>query len=297
MVMNRHTMNKYILFAAVAIASVVVAACEKSVLHEGENGDGNVTLHFSAYQQESFTRSSSALTDQCEKLSVTIFKADGSKAKSITQRCDAVDFGTVNVTLTSGSYRIVAIAHNGLGTATISSPEKVTFTNNKVTDTFAYCGTLDVGDEPLERTLDMTRRVAMIRLTIGGDGLPEWINRLKFYYTGGSSTYNPLTGFGCVQSKQTEYRDCEDDNGQPVRVFEIYTLPHSETDAIKKLTITAISADDDELEEQVFQNIPLERNKITTWTGALFGESGTISSGGITLTLDTGWAGTLSYSF
>lgn len=49
-------------------------------------------------------------------------------------------------------------------------------------------------------------------------------------------------------------------------------------------------------------NIPVTRNKITTWQGTLFGSGtgtggGTSSSGGITITLDTEWDGIITYTF
>lgn len=34
----------------------------------------------------------------------------------------------------------------------------------------------------------------------------EAVAKLKFYYLGGSSTFSPKDGYGCVNSKQTEIR-------------------------------------------------------------------------------------------
>jgi hypothetical protein len=196
----------------------------------------------------------------------------------------------------------VAIAHSSTeGNATITSPEKVTFANNKLTDTFYYYGTLTVDTDPIEETLEMTRCVAMLRLTLT-EPLSDNISRLKFYYTGGSSTFSPATGYGCVNSKQTEYRYTTDDQDMPVSVYELYTMPHEHQDVLK-LTVTALDASGSEVGEVTMENIPVTRNKITTWQGALFsgsgtgGDGGTSSSGGITITLDTEWDGTITYTF
>ena len=215
---------------AVVAAAVTTAfsACEKMTVAptDDDGQDANVTLHFGIYQQQDFagTRSAETLTDQCSKLSVAIFRSDGSKAKSVLQNTDQDDFGTVAVSLAEGTYTVVAVAHNGLGTATVTSPEKVTFTSNKVTDTFVYCGSLTIGGSTTEQTMQMERRVAMVRLTLTDEQLPADVDRLKFYYTGGSSTLNPSTGYGCVQSKQTEYRSCKDGGGETVRTYDLYTL-------------------------------------------------------------------------
>lgn len=285
------------------MVALAFASCEKPVIEndakKGHEPDANVTLRFTAYQQEGFTRSTEALSDQLTRLSVAVFRTDGTKAKSINQNAGDAGFGTVALSLATGSYKIVAVAHNGLGSATITSTEKVTFPSNKTTDTFAYYGTLTVGENPVNETLEMTRRVAMVRLTLTDNQLPGGVTKMKFYYTGGSSTYSPVTGYGCVNSKQTEYRDALASDGSPVRTYEIYTLPHEENDVLK-LTITAQDAAGGDLYAYTMENIPVTRNKITTWTGNLFGGEtggGTVSDGGISLTLDTAWSGTISYTW
>ena len=290
----------------ISILALLAASCEKPIFDDelatakGHESAANVTLHFSPYEQQAFTRAATPLTDQCTRLSVAIFTADGTKAKAITQKQTDAGFGTAALTLQAGTYKIVAIAHSSTeGNATITSPEKVTFANNKLTDTFYYYGTLTVGTDPIEETLEMTRCVAMLRLTLT-DPLPDNITRLKFYYTGGSSTFSPATGYGCVNSKQTEYRYTTDDQDMPVTVYELYTMPHEQQDVLK-LTVTALDASGSEVGEVVMDNIPVTRNKITTWQGTLFSgsgtEGGTSSSGGISITLDTEWDGTITYTF
>lgn len=279
---------------------LMLVACDSPVIEStNKNSDkaSNVFLRFSLYGQEDFTREASALTDQCSRLSVVIFKTDGTKVKSATQKAGDTGFGIVNVALTSGTYKVVAVAHNGDGTATITSPEKVTFPNNKMTDTFSCCEELTVTDDiPLEKEIQMQRVVAMVRLTLTSDP-PDDVQQMKFYYTGGSSTLNPTTGYGCVQSKQAEYRSAVVD-GSRVNIYELYTAPHELNDVLK-LTITALGSDGTALNEWTMEDVPVTRNKITAWTGNLFGGGGgdTPSDGGITLTLDAEWDGTLNYSW
>ena len=284
------------------MAAVMLAACEKPVIDEqadkkGQEQSANVTLRLTTYSQESFTRSTEALTDQCSRLSVAIFRQDGTKVKNVNQSAGSDGYGTIAVSLSEGSYKVVAVAHNSTeGNATISSTEKVTFANNKMTDTFCYCGDLVVGTEPVNKELQMQRVVAMVRLTINGT-IPDNVARFKFYYTGGSSTLNPSTGYGCVNSKQTEYRSTVLD-GSPVKVYELYTAPHELNDVLK-LVITAQDADNSTVNEWTMENIPVTKNKITTWTGSLFSNDGVGPStdGSITITLDTTWGGTVSYTW
>ena len=291
-------MKKVILFG---LAVLMLAACEKPIMEDdiksGHESDANVVLRITAYDQEAATRSAEALTDQCSRLSVAIFRQDGTKVKNVNQTSSDGSFGTVAVSLAEGTYKVVAVAHNSTeGNATISSTEKVTFANNKMTDTFACCASLSVLDgSAVEKELLLQRVVAMVRLTVTGT-IPDEVARLKFYYTGGSSTLNPSTGYGCVQSKQTEYRSVVVD-GSPVNIFEIYTAPHELNDVLK-LVITAQDSDNQTLNEWTMEDISVTRNNITTWSGALFDGGGTGGgTGGIGITLDTEWDGTISYTW
>ena len=295
-------MKKVILFG---LAAVMMAACEKPIMgdaYDVDEGDANVVLRFAPYQQQGFTRAATALTDQCSRLSVAVFDEDDAKVGSTKSfKSTDANFGTVNLSLPEGTYTVVAIAHNSTeGNATITSPTKVTFPSNKMTDTFCYCGELVVDGDGINEELQMQRVVAMMRLTLTDEQIPSDVARLKFYYTGGSSTLNPRTGYGCVNSKQTEYRSVIGDDGQPVKVYEIYTAPHEQND-ILKLTITSQDADNSVISEfSPMENIPVTRNKITTWEGSLFdggNGGGATSEGGVSLTLDTQWDGTINYTW
>lgn len=287
---------------AVAAAAVTVAllGCEKMAVEDGGDGqEANVTLHFSPYHQESFTRTAEPLGEQLSRLSVAVFRSDGTRVGSTKNyKADDRNYGTVSLSLDAGSYTLVAIAHNGLGNATISSATEVKFASNKMTDTFAYCGTLTVGSEAVEQDIQLVRRVAMVRLTMTDTALPDGVQQLKFYYTGGSSTYDPQTGFGSKASRQTEYRDCYDGDGEAVRTYDIYTLPHEQSDVLTKIDVTPIADDGSEMKDDMvtLTNVPVEVNKITTWSGSLLGGGGE-TTGGYVITLDTGWDGTLRYSF
>ena len=282
-------MKKYLLIAL----ALLVAACEKPVFDEDivSMKEANVILHMTQYEQEAFgTRAATDITELCSRLNVAIFDADGTKVKTVAQ-----GYGTVALTLAAGTYQIVVIAHNGEGSATITSTEKVTFPNNKVTDTFYYYGDLIVTSEVQSYDLTLTRAVAMFRLVLTDDEIPSSVAKFKFYYTGGSSTFSPSAGYGCVNSKQTEIRTIADG----VTTFDIFTLPHTEDDVLTKLTVTALDANDNTVKERIFENIPVTRNQITRYTGSFFGSggSGQTSDGTFRLTADPDWDSVNGYTF
>ena len=286
-------MKKY-LFIALAL---LVAACEKPILNEEEveQKEANVILHMTMYEQESFTRAATDITELCSRLNIAIFSMDGTKVKTVAQKEGDASYGTVALTLAAGTYRLVVIAHNCDGSATITSEEKVTFPNNKVTDTFYYYGDLVVTDAKQSYDLTLTRAVAMFRLVLTDEEIPSNVAKMKFYYVGGSSTFSPKDGYGCVNSKQTEVRSVADDG-----IYDIYTLPHTEDDVLTKLTVTALDANDNTVKERLFENVPVTRNQITRYTGSFFGSGGgggSSSDGTFRLTAKPDWDSVNGYMF
>ena len=277
--------------------ALLLAACEKPVIDDEDfvaTKDTNVILHFTQYQQEAFTRSATDITNLCSRLNIAIFDAEGTKVKTVAQKEGDASYGTVALSLAAGTYRLVVIAHNCDGSATITSTEKVTFPNNKVTDTFYYYGDLVVTAEKQSYDLTLTRAVAMFRLVLTDESVPSKVAKLKFYYLGGSSTFSPKAGYGCVNSKQTEIRSVSTDG-----IYEIYTLPHTEEDVLTKLTVTALDANDDVIMERTFENIPITRNQVTRYTGSFFGSGGgnSTNDGTFRLTADPDWDAVNGYTF
>ena len=280
--------------------ALLLVGCEKSIIDEKTGkeipADANVILHFTQYQQEAFTRSATDITELCSRLNIAIFDAEGTKVKTVAQKEGDASYGTVALSLAAGTYRLVVIAHNCDGSATITSTEKVTFPNNKVTDTFYYYGDLVVTAEKQSYDLTLTRAVAMFRLVLTDESIPNNVAKLKFYYLGGSSTFSPKAGYGCVNSKQTEIRPVSTDG-----IYEIYTLPHTEEDVLTKLTVTALDANDNILKERVFENVPVIRNQVTRYTGSFFGSGGggggSSNDGTFHMTADPDWDAVNGYTF
>ena len=287
-----------VLAATMTAVLALASACEKPILDETTGGEmpteANVILRFTQYEQENFTRAATDVTELCSRLNIAIFDGDGTKVNTVAQKEGDTGYGTVALSLAAGTYKLVVMAHNCDGSATITSTEKVTFPNNKVTDTFYYYGDLVVSNEKQTYDLTLTRAVAMFRLVLTDETVPETVAKMKFYYVGGSSTFSPKDGYGCVNSKQTEIRTVATDG-----IYEIYTLPHTEEDVLTKLTVTALDANDNTIKERVFENVPVIRNQVTRYTGSFFGEGGggETGSGDFRMTADPDWDSVNGYTF
>lgn len=267
----------------IAFLAVLLAACEKppveDLMANVSDKSGNVVLKIEA--DNNATRAT-ALSDVCGRLNVAVFDQSGKKVKTVAQVVSDVDFGVVGLSLSPGSYQVVVIGHSCTGSATITSPEKVTFPSNKVTDTFYYCGELTATTEKQEVGINLQRSVAMLRLKL--TGVANDVASLKFYYLGGSSTFSPDAGLGVVNSKQTEVRAFSNDG-----VYEIYTFPHSTQDVLTKVTVTALDAGDNEVSECLIENVPVTVNRITLYEGDFVSGGGSPLS--VNINVNAEWEG------
>lgn len=197
------------------------------------------------------------LEDYCSRLSIAIFDGE-EKVKTLNLKAED-GYDDIGINLDAGKYRMVAIGHNGSGNCTISSPEKVKFYKNKMTDTFFYYGTFNVIDgEDTDDYILLNRAVAQFKVHISDATIPAEAHSIKFYYTGGSSTLDAVTGYGCVQSRQTESFKLQEDK----RDYSVYTFPREENKGLK-MTINILDADAQSIKEYSKEGVPVKRNNIT----------------------------------
>ena len=252
-------------------------------LDDLDEDDGNVFLTFSA----SDTRS--GLGDYFSKLNVMLFNEGGEKAfsKVKTQVMSDEGFGTMSLTLSPGTYTVVAVGHSSTKSATIKSPTDVRFTatdGEKLTDTFACCEKIEVSEDATQHSLLMQRATAMFRLVLTDAEIPATAVRMKFDYTGGSANFNPSTLEGITKSTQSESRIIEGN------VYDIFTFPYYASDGILKVTVTALAADGTVVAQRVFDGVEVTRNMVTTYKGDFF--SGDLpTQEGIGFHVNDDWSG------
>ena len=240
------------------------------------------------------------LEDYCSRLSIAIFDGE-EKVKTLNLKAED-GYEDIGFNLDAGKYRMVAIGHNGSGNCTISSPEKVKFYKNKMTDTFFYYGTFNVRDgEDTDDYILLKRAVAQFKVHITDATIPAEAHSIKFYYTGGSSTLDAVTGYGCVQSRQTESFKLQEGK----RDYSVYTFPREENKGLK-MTINILDADAQSIKEYSKEVVPVKRNNITQTNISI--KDHTISDpdqkedddpgkGGLGFTVNPDWEGEIVVEF
>ena len=218
------------------IFALTLISCEKFALEEsvdtGETSEsnGNVTLQITEAEISHFKR-----------ITYSIFR-NGGKVKNVNQQSPSSTFGT----------------------ATFSSPEKITFYKNKTTDTFCYYESFHVTEDNLRKDITPHRVTGMFVLHIK-DAIPSTAKTIKFYYTGGSSTLNATTGYGCVNSRQTEEREM---NPQQ-KDYRIYTLPHSDAKKLH-IIITVYDQQGNTITKKDLKDVEIKQNNQTICSLNLF---------------------------
>ncbi len=274
-------------FVGIALATTLffVSSCQNSVIEEPEvvvpseskaesktesktkEEPYNVCLAIIGYEDARFGTNTKAdaggLADVCKRVDAQVFDTDGKRVvKKSLIAADGACLDTLKLNLPDGDYWIVIMAHSCTGAPTFTSPDKITFPNNKVTDTlYKYISLKVSGSTVQQQDVVLTRAVAALRMTIPEDR-PYDVSSFKFYYTGGSSTFDATAGYGCVNSRQTEMRYVSSDNEQ--NAYTVYTFPHEEEDHID-INITAYDKDGNTINNVKIINWQVVRNVIKTY--------------------------------
>lgn len=304
----------YVCLASLLLMLVAtLTSCEKFALDDSgtnsHDANANVIIHASVAKNNSTgTRSGEEdeeiegkpLEDYCSRLSIAIFDGE-EKVKTLNLKAED-GYKDIGINLDAGKYRMVAIGHNGSGNCTISSPEKVKFYKNKITDTFFYYGTFNVIDgEDTDDYILLNRAVAQFKVHITDATIPAEAHSIKFYYTGGSSTLDAVTGYGCVQSRQTESFKLQ----EGIRDYSVYTFPREENKGLK-MTINILDADAQSIKEYSKEVVPVKCNNITQSNISI--QDHTISDpdqkedddpgkGGLGFTVNPDWEGEIVVEF
>lgn len=286
-------MKKKVVFFCGLLATLFTN-CENPVITDDEGAEdpqGNLKVSIYQIEQTPFaalTRAEAGIA--CSRLNFVVYDEGGTRVKYVNQTSDMANFGTASFQLPEGDYQVVVLGHSSNGNPKSTDIKKINFSNSQgYTDTFLYYSQVTVTDEPEDLNISLERIVSLCRFEITDD-YPGDVSKLRFYYTGGSGTLDATTGFGSVASKQELFFDVDPDQKQ----FDLYTFLH-DTEGTVHLTVTALDDSDNVLYEREF-DVPMKRNQITWMTGAFFTGGGSGSTG-ITITINTDWAGESRHNF
>lgn len=290
------------------MAVMTLSSCEKMVIDEqtpshGVEADANLIIKvshdsFHPYEDEDAeSRSQVNIADYCTRFNFVLYQ-DGTKVKAITQTKNEAgsDFGQVSLSLASGSYQLLVLAHSSAsGNPVLSHPEEIQFTNAMgYSDTFCYYGTIEVTAEPATHDILLKRATTMVRFNFD-EVFPDDVAVLQINYTGESGVLNATTGYGgTTNSKQEKKLNVSSFAGKHTTyLLPIYTFMRGDTGTLN-ITMTALRADGTTIRERSFQDVPIEHTKVTEFVGEFFEHE---SEASFSFTAETDWevATTIEY--
>ena len=281
----------------VLISLFLFSSCTNTAEEAIEEQKSRVTVDFSTFQVEveDMSRGSDdplTLSDVAKRLSFAVFEKDGSTLVNGTtihqvKSDDVNGFGKIQLELTSGSYQIVAVAHNGSGNVNIQSVESATLPGKTFTDTFVGVYDLNVTTADCSFKMSLNRITSAFYLNLTDDTPPKNARMMEIIlHNGGSApnqlNINPSTGYAednWLQSRTFTMTNIIDDELDLV----YYIGKSSPTAVIVKATAKDLNSN--EIMHRIFTNVPLTPNKKTRATGAFFNSSGSAS-----FTITSDWA-------
>ena len=235
------------------------------------------------------TKGQNGLQDACSVINYAVYNvSDGKLDKQINQKSTDDAFGTLSLKLEEGSYRLVVIAHNGDANATMTDRNKIQFQNNskrRITDTFLYSSEIEVHKDMEPLSLNLDRVVAKIELHLVADSVPPSVVQMEFEIgSGGSSGLNTTNGYGTRSTKYTEKISVAPGD----TLIEVYTFVYEGAESTK-MTVVAKDSNGEEVKKILIENIPVSRNRITRYSGVLFGKESINTQSVVCLNRE--WAG------
>lgn len=288
----------YGVFALMLTAAV--SSCEKMVLADGTGSQnlekGNVIVRVSQFEQTPFeAQTRGEAGDFCTRLCFHIYGDDGVRVKYVNQKQEDDGFGSASFALEEGHYYLVVVGHTAASNPSFSANEKVSISGTNLGDTFWCCEELEVGEEPLEKSLILKRIVSLLRF-IPSDECPATLDHILFSYKGSRGTFSGLTGYGTTNTSQTVKVEASPADGQ----FEFYMIPSALEDTLS-VQVSSYGYDSAggivRLTQKTIDRIPVKRNSITICRGKLFDNQSLERSVFITISVDGEWDENINLTF
>lgn len=271
------------IFAMLAAGALLLAACEKDNGFVEQRTDGDtINLKFTLsgdWQQNAkdLTANGSAMTD------VWVFDyVDNTLVQTVHQDDNtAADFGSPSIDLSFGTHTLYFVASRGLTPTVNTTNHSITWV--KPYDTFHKALTLTVDNSTGSQAVTLERMVGKLKMTINdaiATGTTQFIVTPATWYYGLDYTDGSPTASA---SNQAITISCPSNYvGESGKYLTVFTFSSS---AQWNTNVTLAASDGTTTISSVaINNVPIQRNRSTEYSGNLF-----TNNGSTTLTLNDTW--------
>ncbi len=271
-----------------ATLSFVGCTSEEAMSHSSQVDyqDVNISFFDATLEQMGVARTradDTPLKDCFQRLDVALFSVNDATVKyTATQTSGDESFGTVSMRVPTGDYTLVGVAHKGrleeTPSATIESTENVTFPKSIIGDVAYVTKSLTVNTVSQTAACSMKRAVALFRIKCQ-DAVPDKAKKVNFTFDKNCGfRFNPSTG---LRSNETSVDfsftvNKTEDEEKTDKVFEVYLFLANQT-TTTNVTVTITDSDNKVLNKMQFDDVTLQVNHVTTYTGQLFTAGGNMT--------------------
>lgn len=177
----------------------------------------NIHLDFTTTETSWKTRATTAAGSSATRISVAIFDESEKLVKTLAQRKDDADFGTLHdLTLLPGKYKVVVVAHYADNTesqaSSISSPSSATINDKTLRDVYSTVQEITVVTNVFSaQNINIEVPIQQTKLKfLLLDEIPEDVATIKITFNSEATahellTFNPSTG--CISSASSYTRE------------------------------------------------------------------------------------------
>ena len=217
-----------------------------------------------------------------KSLTLAFYASNGTEVYKHTQNREDnttfTTFGEFSTTLPLGSYTMVVLGYvlYDDDELTLTSPTQAEWTVGTPRETFAATQVVNVtSTTALNLTATLDRIIACLQV-ISTDGRTANANKVRMKFAAGGKAFNPTTGLATVNtgSVSTVSNNFIVGTSSTSTGF-VFLTGNTQT---MDVTIETLDADGNPIFSKTVENVPLQRNRKTKLTGAMYGASATAGS-------------------
>ena len=251
-----------------------------------ETGTAQISVHVNDFSisQEDFaaTRATTDATSYSGMKAMTLafYNADGTEQYNTTQLKGSIPvgetFGTFNLSLPYGTYTMIVMGYGSDSPVVLNSQTEAVFEEGRSRETFVYTQSVTVTNStPLELSATLSRIVSRL-MVLSTDGRPANLNTIRFKFSKGGMSFNPVTGLAASDTGFTVNTQTTKEVGETTNMTVNFFLASDEE--TMDVTIETLDADDNVLFSKIVKDVPFKRNRITKLTGKMYSTDVTASS-------------------
>ena len=222
---------------------------------------------------------------KCVTLAIYAGDEEVYKATQIKGDGTYTTFGVFSFNIPIGTYTLVAIGRNYWtgDEFVLNSPSSAGYTSERPRETFCHTQSVTVtSTTPLSLNVTLSRIIAQLYIQ-STDGRSAGVTKIRTTYAAGSKSFNPTTGLALDDNGFSQTNTPSQAVNSPINIYSNVFLTTDEQ--TMGITIEALDASNNVLFTKVVTAVPLQRNRKTTLSGAIF-TAGSSSTG---IKLETDW--------